>query len=48
MYLNHFLIVWWAFVTGGGFGLGRVGLKIFPIVIIAGLDSIPGTSRNGN
>jgi branched-chain amino acid transport system permease protein len=33
----------WTFVTGGGFGLGLVGLKIFPIVIIGGLDSIPGT-----
>jgi branched-chain amino acid transport system permease protein len=28
---------------GGGFGLGLVGLKVFPIVIIGGLDSIPGT-----
>ena len=37
----------WAFVTGGGFGLGLVGLKILPIVIIVGLDSIPGTSRTG-
>jgi branched-chain amino acid transport system permease protein len=33
----------WTFITGGGFGLGLVGLKIFPIVIIGGLDSIPGT-----
>jgi len=33
----------WSFVAGGGFGLGLVGLKIFPIVIIGGLDSIPGT-----
>jgi branched-chain amino acid transport system permease protein len=33
----------WAFVTGGAFGLGLVGLKIFPIVIIGGLDSIAGT-----
>src|SRR5215470_16724717 len=33
----------WTFVTGGGFGLGLVGFKIFPIVIIGGLDSIPGT-----
>jgi branched-chain amino acid transport system permease protein len=35
--------VLWTFVTGGGFGLGLIGLKIFPIVIIGGLDSIPGT-----
>ena len=33
----------WTFVTGGGFGLGLIGVKIFPIVIIGGLDSIPGT-----
>lgn len=33
----------WTSVMGGGFGLGLVGLKIFPIVIIGGLDSIPGT-----
>ena len=33
----------WVFVTGGGFGVALVGLKIFPIVIIGGLDSLPGT-----
>jgi branched-chain amino acid transport system permease protein len=33
----------WAFVSGGGFGVVLVGLKVFPIVIIGGLDSIPGT-----
>ncbi len=33
----------WTLVTGGGFGVGLVGLKIFPIVIIGGLDSIGGT-----
>lgn len=33
----------WTFVAGGGFGLALVGLKVFPIVIIGGLDSIPGT-----
>jgi branched-chain amino acid transport system permease protein len=32
----------WTFVAGGGFGVVLVGLKIFPIVIIGGLDSIPG------
>jgi branched-chain amino acid transport system permease protein len=31
------------FVAGGGFGVALVGLKIFPIVIIGGLDSLPGT-----
>ena len=33
----------WTLVTGGSFGFGLVGLKIFPIVIIGGLDSIAGT-----
>jgi len=33
----------WTFVNGGGFGIGLIGLKIFPIVVIGGLDSIPGT-----
>ena len=33
----------WTFVTGGGFGIELVGLKVFPIVILGGLDSIPGT-----
>jgi branched-chain amino acid transport system permease protein len=33
----------WTFVNGGGFGVALVGLKIFPIVIIGGLDSLPGT-----
>jgi branched-chain amino acid transport system permease protein len=33
----------WTFVSGGGFGMVLVGLKVFPIVIIGGLDSIGGT-----
>jgi len=33
----------WVFAGGGGFGMALVGLKIFPIVIIGGLDSLPGT-----
>lgn len=33
----------WTSVAGGGFGVGLVGLKILPIVVIGGLDSIPGT-----
>ena len=33
----------WTFISGGGFSLVLVGLKVFPIVIIGGLDSIPGT-----
>jgi branched-chain amino acid transport system permease protein len=33
----------WTFVSGGGFGLDLVGLKVFPIVVVGGLDSIPGT-----
>jgi len=34
--------VLWTFISGGGFSLILVGLKVFPIVIIGGLDSIPG------
>jgi branched-chain amino acid transport system permease protein len=33
----------WTVVAGGGFGMALVGLKIFPIVIIGGVDSIGGT-----
>jgi branched-chain amino acid transport system permease protein len=33
----------WTIASGGGFGLQLLGLKIFPIVILGGLDSIPGT-----
>jgi branched-chain amino acid transport system permease protein len=33
----------WTFVSGGGLGLVLVGLKVFPIVVVGGLDSIPGT-----
>lgn len=33
----------WVSVSGGGFGMVLLGLKVFPIVIIGGLDSIPGT-----
>jgi branched-chain amino acid transport system permease protein len=33
----------WTLVAGGGLGLVLVGLKVFPIVVIGGLDSIPGT-----
>jgi len=32
----------WTFVAGVGFGVALLGLKIFPIVIVGGLDSIPG------
>jgi len=35
--------VLWVFVAGSGFGVALVGLKIFPIVIIGGLDSVAGT-----
>ena len=35
--------VLWTFVAGGGFGMALIGLKIFPIVIIGGLNSLPGT-----
>jgi branched-chain amino acid transport system permease protein len=32
----------WTFVAGGGLGIALVGLKVFPIAIIGGLDSIAG------
>lgn len=35
--------VLWVLVAGGGFGVALVGLKVFPIIVIGGLDSIPGT-----
>jgi len=34
--------VLWTTTTGGGFGLALVGLKVFPIVVIGGLDSLGG------
>jgi branched-chain amino acid transport system permease protein len=33
----------WTWVAGVGFGLLLLGLKVFPIVVIGGLDSIPGS-----
>lgn len=33
----------WTVAGSGGFGMVLVGVKVFPIVIIGGLDSIPGT-----
>jgi branched-chain amino acid transport system permease protein len=33
----------WTFVAGGGLGVALVGLKVFPIVIIGGLDSVAGS-----
>ena len=33
----------WVIVAGSGFGVVLVGLKVFPIVIVGGLDSIVGT-----
>jgi branched-chain amino acid transport system permease protein len=33
----------WTAVSGGGFGVEVLGLKVFPIVIMGGLDSIAGT-----
>jgi branched-chain amino acid transport system permease protein len=33
----------WGFVSGGGFGIELLGFKVFPIVILGGLDSLPGT-----
>jgi branched-chain amino acid transport system permease protein len=33
----------WTWMAGGGVGVVLVGLKVLPIVIIGGLDSLPGT-----
>jgi branched-chain amino acid transport system permease protein len=33
----------WTVSVGGGFGLVLLGLKILPVVILGGLDSVPGT-----
>ena len=35
--------VLWTTVAGGGLGLALVGLRVFPIVILGGLDSVAGT-----
>jgi len=35
--------VTWVLAAGSGFGVALVGLKVFPIVIIGGLDSVAGT-----
>ena len=35
------------FMWGGGFGMLLVGIKVFPIVIIGGADSIPGVILSG-
>lgn len=37
----------WAAVAGGGFGMALIGLKVFPIVIVGGLDSIAGALVGG-
>ncbi len=37
----------WSFNFGGGFSMVLVGLKVFPIVILGGLDSIPGVVVGG-
>ena len=37
----------WNGIAGGGFGMVLVGLKVFPIVIIGGLDSIMGVIVGG-
>ena len=33
----------WSIASGGGFGIELLGFKVFPIVILGGLDSLPGT-----
>ena len=33
----------WSIASGGGFSVVLLGLRVFPIVVVGGLDSIPGT-----
>src|SRR4029453_14639686 len=33
----------WALIAGVGFGVALLGLKVFPVVVIGGRDSIPGS-----
>jgi branched-chain amino acid transport system permease protein len=33
----------WTLVSGGGFSVVLMGLRVFPVVILGGLDSVPGT-----
>jgi branched-chain amino acid transport system permease protein len=39
--------VLWSTVSGGSFGVALLGLKVFPIVILGGLDSLLGTVLGG-
>jgi len=32
----------WTFTSGGGLGVVIIGLKVFPILVVGGLDSVPG------
>lgn len=32
----------WTFTLGGGLGVVIIGLKVFPILVVGGLDSVPG------
>ena len=32
----------WTFTVGGGLGVVIIGLKVFPILVVGGLDSVPG------
>lgn len=32
----------WTFTAGGGLGVVIIGLKVFPILVVGGLDSVPG------
>jgi branched-chain amino acid transport system permease protein len=32
----------WTFTAGGGIGAAIIGLKVFPILVVGGLDSVPG------
>ena len=40
--ISVFTGVLWTFTAGGGLGVVIIGLKVFPILVVGGLDSVPG------
>lgn len=40
--ISVFTGVLWTFTVGGGLGVVVIGLKVFPILVVGGLDSVPG------
>jgi branched-chain amino acid transport system permease protein len=40
--ISVFTGVLWTFTVGGGLGVVVIGLKVFPILVVGGLDSVAG------